>query len=233
MLIRQESNIISFKEAKQIMPDEFSILDENLEIELIIQKNRLALSCEDLSPFQIDLNKKWQYHRSFFQKNSIFKDPLCKALGFKNSSQLEPVTDLTCGAMNDTLLMASYGVKVYAYERHPVIAALIINALKNSQEKIKEMVDFQYGEVKEFRTKIAYFDPMYSEKNKKTAPKKEMQIFRKLLSADDDAKAFALSVAKKVKRLVVKRSNKAGYLLENPSHSIHGKSTRYDVYLKH
>ncbi len=74
---------------------------------------------------------------------------------------------------------------------------------------------------------------MYQEKNSKAAPKKEMAVFRSLVGVDDDIKQTAQSLLNvAIERLVVKRSIKATPVLENPSHTVKGKSTAYDVYLK-
>ena len=64
---------------------------------------------------------------------------------------------------------------------------------------------------------VIYFDPMYSEKNEKALPKKEMRIFREVVGVDLDAESTAKSLLKMSKRLVIKRSIKAKPILDNPS----------------
>ena len=90
--------------------------------------------------------------------------------------------------------------------------------------------------VKEFgRPNVVYFDPMYTQKNNKALPTKEMQIFREVLLQNSEEEInklieVGLTVAKD--RVVLKRSNKANVLKhKNYGMSFKGKSTRYDVYL--
>ena len=75
---------------------------------------------------------------------------------------------------------------------------------------------------------------MYPEKtgSKKSAlPRKEMRIFKEVVGEDLDSDEFlkwALKTAKE--RVVVKRSLSAPVLMEKPTASYEGKSTRYDMY---
>jgi hypothetical protein len=74
---------------------------------------------------------------------------------------------------------------------------------------------------------------MYEEKNSKAAPRKGMQLFRKHVGVDTDARQSAQKLQQLSSRLVIKRSVKASSLIENPSMSFGKKSTLYDVYLNH
>ena len=82
---------------------------------------------------------------------------------------------------------------------------------------------------------VVYFDPMYTQRNTKALPSKEMQVFREVLppNTEDEINKFihlGLSITKD--RVVLKRSIKARILKnKNYEMSFKGKSTRYDVYL--
>ncbi len=81
---------------------------------------------------------------------------------------------------------------------------------------------------------VIYLDPMYPEegRSKSALPKKEMQIFRRLLGDDIDAEALlnlALKAARQ--RVVVKRPIYAPALGGRPTHSFDGKTARFDMYL--
>lgn len=183
----------------------------------------------------IDIEQSLNHHKTFFYKNSPYKDPLAKALGLKPGLEKPVVLDASAGLLGDSCLIHSYGVKtLQLMERHPLVAILIINALKRYP---LENTDFVFGSALELETEdidVIYFDPMYGEKNTKASPKKEMKIFRALIGEDWDRKECALKLLDKAKkRLVLKRSNKATPLLEKPDFTIKGKSTCYDVYLKH
>ena len=77
-----------------------------------------------------------------------------------------------------------------------------------------------------------FLDPMFPEKRKNAAPKKEMAAFHFLVGADADADALlplALQVAQR--RVVVKRPRHAPVLAGvKPSLVLEGESTRFDIY---
>ncbi|MBV1881391.1 MAG: class I SAM-dependent methyltransferase [Pseudomonadales bacterium] len=99
---------------------------------------------------------------------------------------------------------------------------------------------------------VVYCDPMFPARSKSALVKKEMRVFKDIVGEDKDAALLlhqALKVAKK--RVVVKRPKKApriddsGVIDEGsqnqlviqsrssiePSHSIEGKTCRFDVYI--
>ena len=83
------------------------------------------------------------------------------------------------------------------------------------------------------RPDVVYLDPMYPERRKTAAVKKEMAYFHDLVgAAQDEAELLdaALNTAKK--RIVVKRPRLGKFLDgRKPAYQYTGKSTRFDVYL--
>ena len=83
------------------------------------------------------------------------------------------------------------------------------------------------------RPDVVYLDPMYPERRKTAAVKKEMAYFHDLVgAAQDEAELLdtALNTAKK--RIVVKRPRLGEFLDgRKPAYQYTGKSTRFDVYL--
>jgi 16S rRNA (guanine1516-N2)-methyltransferase len=79
---------------------------------------------------------------------------------------------------------------------------------------------------------VIYLDPMFPHRDKSALVKKEMRLFRPLVGDDQDAPALlqaALALASH--RVVVKRPRKAPIIDgAKPSHSLEGKSSRYDIY---
>lgn len=196
---------------------------------------KFSFSWKNFKNIQIDIENELDYHRKYFFKNSPYKEPLARALGLKAGVTKPNVIDLTAGMMGDSLLIYALGVSsLVIWERSPLVALLIEEALKNSDVNI----EFHFGEFlknineSEFlQNTVLYFDPMYQITNKKAAAKKEMIFFRECLGPDLDAKNIAESLVGKASRLVIKRSVKALPLIASPHHSIVGKSTAYDVYL--
>jgi 16S rRNA (guanine1516-N2)-methyltransferase len=75
-------------------------------------------------------------------------------------------------------------------------------------------------------------DPMFPERAKSAAVRKEMRFFHDMVGDDADAPVLleaALALA--LHRVVVKRPRKAPALAgRQPSYAITGRSTRFDVY---
>ncbi|MCO4753732.1 MAG: class I SAM-dependent methyltransferase [Bacteriovoracaceae bacterium] len=232
-----QKNEINFEEFKDILPEEASLVQAHLDSpgDFELDSNALLhLRGEFCSPIRLDLDSQINYHKKFFYKNSVYNQPLAKALGIKKGKPRPRVLDATAGTLKDTMLILAMDCQVLACERSPFAQALIVNALKQTtnvsglefcakaaQEIVKERLDYD----------TIYFDPMYEQKNDKAAPRKEMRIFREVISADLDAKDCANLLRETKKRLVIKRSSKAVPLLAGASMSFGQKSTIYDVYL--
>ena len=79
---------------------------------------------------------------------------------------------------------------------------------------------------------VIYMDPMFPERKKSAKVKKEMQAFHQIVGADEDAaELLPLALERAKYRLVIKRSANAGYLADmQPSYSLEGKSTRFDIF---
>lgn len=227
----QDKNLINFEQFSELFPDEAQILKDSLDLQFSFQIEGKVLKLDSpySNPVSIDAANKLDYHKKHFYKKSIYKEPLARALGLKKGMIKPHVLDATAGMMGDSLLMFAMGVKVDICERNPIAAALCANSIKNHNLDIK--INFCQANEISFDGDVIYFDPMYAQKNDKTKPKKEMQIFRDVVGVDLDAYETALALKSQTSRLVIKRSIKADPLLENPSLTVNGKSTSYDVYI--
>ncbi|MCP4343527.1 MAG: class I SAM-dependent methyltransferase [Desulfobulbaceae bacterium] len=88
------------------------------------------------------------------------------------------------------------------------------------------------GENRE-KVDVVYLDPMFPERRKSALVKKELQMLQ-LLAQPDSVPEKLLTAALQVAthRVVVKRPVKAPFLADcSPSHSLSGKTVRFDVYL--
>ena len=207
-------------------------ISHSLDINFEVDGNRIMLMSPYSNSVCTNIDGELDYHKKFFFKNSIYKQPLGKALGLKRGEKKPHVFDVTAGMLGDSLLMHSFGCRVSAWERHPAAFILSANAIFNSSVDIDltfgNAVDLHVNAYKE--CDVIYFDPMYGGKNDKALPKKEMRIFREIVGVDSDAKVVAEKLKSKNKRLVVKRSIKTSPLMDNPCITFLGKSTAYDVY---
>lgn len=159
------------------------------------------------------------------------KELLVRALG---GAAGDAVLDLTAGMGIDSIFLARAGYNVTAVERHPVLAFLLQEALKQASDL--PPVRFLASDARAMletqpHWELVYFDPMYPSKKKSALPKQEMVLFRKLVGDDIDAADLATYARRRTRRLVVKRPLKAPPLIPNPHPVFEGTTVRYDVYL--
>ena len=82
------------------------------------------------------------------------------------------------------------------------------------------------------RPDVVYLDPMYPERRKSAAVKKEMVFFHELVgTAQNDAALLDAALSAATARVVVKRPRLGDFLCgRKPDYQYTGKSTRFDVY---
>lgn len=223
---------ISFTQFAEKFPEESKILSqfEHPDVALLVDENGvLSVKYKTFNPVSIDIPKALQKHKVKFHKSSPYKELMARALGLKreNAKSLK-ILDASGGMLGDSLLIWSLGINhLTVLERHPLIGVLIKNALQRESIPIR----FIFGSACAEDFDVVFFDPMYQQKNEKSAAKKEMVFMRDVVGPDQDAKDVAFRLLDQTKRLVLKRSQKAKSLLDDPHHTISGKSTCYDIYL--
>ncbi|PXA03224.1 hypothetical protein DDZ13_13460 [Coraliomargarita sinensis] len=175
---------------------------------------------------------------------------IAKAVGLKGG-KVPTVIDATAGLGVDAFVLASLGCQVTLIERVPAVAALLRDGLERSRDYagendtelemiLKRMQLVQTDAIAHLDElgqdnvpDVVYLDPMFPERKKSAAVKKEMQIFHRLVGPDDDTtQLFEKALFRARDRVVVKRPRVAPALTDRqPSHIIEGKRNRYDVYL--
>jgi len=158
-------------------------------------------------------------------------EPLVKALGMIKHKPAR-VIDATCGTGKDSLQIWGYGNKILAFERHPMVYALLWDALRRVAIPNFELRNADASCELFNSDDVVYFDPMFEHvEKKKSLARKEMQLFKNAVGADTDQSEVLERLLKSgCGRVVVKRPIK----LEShpkPNHSIEGKTVKYDVYL--
>lgn len=168
---------------------------------------------------------------------------LTRAFGLHNTREKLHILDATAGLGRDGYTLAAMGAEVTMCERHPLIHALLSDALRRAIQdastaptatRIHILASRDAGEaMAEARYDAVYLDPMYPHSGKSALPQKEMQLFRELTSGDPDAHALlqpALDCARR--RVVTKRPLKAAWLAgREPTFSLGGTQARYDIYI--
>lgn len=215
---------------------------------------KLALCSSNNGPVSIDFLTGKKAHRRQFGGGK--GQPLVKAMGQKNGddkASLPNIIDATAGMGGDSFVLASLGFKVTMLERSKIVSALLSDALtraKNSlndqpeevQQSIHNLSLIQtdsatYLQQAEIKADVIYMDPMYPEKKKKAAAKKEMQALQTLVGPDLDS-SLLLDAALKTAtiRVVVKRPKGAPIVQSSinniePTTQVSSPNTRYDIYV--
>ena len=179
---------------------------------------------------------------------------LTRALGIKtyvkNHGQHPAIIDATGGLGQDAWALASTGCKLTIIERHPVVHALLADALARALADAQAcqtasdirllMADAEQAiaTLCTPNTHAVYLDPMYPAKRRTAASKKGMQFLHALLGPLPSAESPSLllaAVSSGVSRVVVKRPKGAAPLagtecFEGQRTMVQTPNTRYDVY---
>lgn len=161
----------------------------------------------------------------------ISKDPLARALGLIKKT-CSRVIDASCGTGKDSLQVWQTGIPVLAFERHPLVYALLWDALRRHPLPNFEL-RFGDASLEKFLPGDAImFDPMFEQvEKKKSLARKEMQLFKNFVGLDhDQEEAFRRLIQSGAGRVVVKRPLRIKSEVI-PNHSFEGKTIRFDVYL--
>lgn len=191
--------------------------------------------------FYIDFLSAKQLFR--MKQAGLRKEKLARAIGFKPGDKAILV-DATAGLGRDSFMLAALGFEIIMLERSPIVHALLKDALTRGCQDIhlapimERMhlypVDaIAWLQERPQQVDVVYLDPMFPERKKSASVKKEMVILQELLGKDEnDKELFQQALACARHRVVVKRPRLAANLANRePSFSLSGKSSRFDVYL--
>ncbi len=169
---------------------------------------------------------------------------IARAVGLNKNKNLK-IIDATGGLARDAFVLASLGAELNILEQSPILCVLIEDALNagardpdiaaiiqrmniqncNSVDALCGVRLWKYADV-------VYMDPMYPNRQKNAAVKKDMQLLHLLIGPDsraEDLLGSAMSAARK--RVVVKRPTKAPPLSTHRlAGNVASKNTRYDIY---
>lgn len=220
------------------LPFEEDVTAKN-PVALGFHDGKLALFQAGSGPVFVDFVDGKLAHRR--QYGGGKKQPLARALGL-TSKNIPNVIDATAGMGRDSFVLASLGCNVKMIERSPVIAALLEDALVRARldsdvspivERLSIICADACDYLSEARSEdVIYLDPMYPEKRKSAAVKKDMRLLQRLVGPDVDSdKLLKVALQKAKHRVVVKRPGHAEPLDgQSPNASIKSPNTRYDIY---
>lgn len=209
---------------------------------LLYEENGLVLAKAGYKGVvRVDFVQGTARHRRLFGGGEL----LSRAIQAKNQPL---VWDATGGLGRDAFVMASLGLDVVVFEHNLYVHALLADGLQRARADehtapIAQRINLHYGSINLLEPTqkqiplpdVVYLDPMYPQKQKSAAVKKEMAYFHELLgTADVDNDQALLLAAQKFarKRVVVKRPANGMVLAEKtPAFQYLGKTTRFDGYI--
>lgn len=123
--------------------------------------------------------------------NNLNHELLIKAAKFKNHPEFLTAVDATAGLGEDAFLLAAYGFKVQMYERDPIIAVLLYDAIRRGREDCKlapilSRMKLEMGDSIALMPKLAsspdliLLDPMFPKRQKSGLVKKKFQLLHQL-----------------------------------------------------
>lgn len=199
----------------------------------VTSANKLTLKIPTFTLLSADFTvSSWMKRKSEGKKQGLVR--ACKPVqGLK-------IIDATAGWGRDAAILASFGAEVLMLERHPVMAALLADALEQREQSDKLQMQLSLKNISAFAylnnlkqeefPDVIYVDPMHPERTKSALVKKDLQALQQMIGADEDAlELIQLATTRVKQRVVVKWPQKVKLLLP-PAFSVEGKTVRFDVY---
>lgn len=178
--------------------------------------------------------------RKRLRTGNLQRELLVRAVRIRGCEKIT-VLDAAAGMGEDALLLAAAGFRVVLYERDPVIAALLRDALNRasadpSMTEIVKRMEFHEGDsigaMKKMKRAmdVIYLDPMFPEKKKNSLTKKKFQLLHYLEKpCEEEEELLQAAIDAEPAKIVIKRPLKGPWLADRkPAHSYKGKAIRYD-----
>ena len=210
----------------------------------------LTLVRPDAVSLAIDFTAGKARHRA--SESGSGAQALTRALGVKTyvrtHSEHPVIIDATGGLGQDAWALASTGCRLTIIERHPLVYALLSDALARAlsdsgSNGTASNIHLVKGEAEGVlerlctpRTHAIYLDPMYPEKRRNAATKKGMQFLHALLGPPEESPSLLqAAIASGLTRVAVKRPKGAPHLAGTESFDgqrtqLDTPNTRYDIY---
>lgn len=173
--------------------------------------------------------------------NNLNHELLIKAARFKNSSGPLTAIDATAGLGQDAFLLAASGFTVQLYERDPIIAVLLEDALFRGKRdtRIAPVLDRMHLHIADSiqtlpqlsaSPDVVLLDPMFPKRQKSGLIKKKFQLLHLLEQpCQDEAALLAAAISCNPRRVIIKRPCNGAWLAgKHPTYVLKGGTTRYD-----
>ena len=172
------------------------------------------------------------------RRGNLASEHLVRAVKIKGIA--EPlVVDATAGLGEDAFLLAAAGCRVLLFERDPVIAALLRDALERAKadpetapiaSHLTLRPEDSIPVLPTLSPDVVLLDPMFPERKKTALVKKKFQLIHLLEKPCEDERALLdAALAARPRRIVIKRPAKGPFLAGvKPSYSLDGSAVRFD-----
>lgn len=204
----------------------------------------LMLHVSGMKPWKIDFLSAEKQHRRKYGG----KETLVRACGIKKNQASLTILDLTAGLGNDAFVLACAGVHMILVERHPIVAALLEDALNRLlvHPELSQTLDLHlhfdnaehfllnYANCQSTLPDVIYLDPMHPQRQKTAHVKKEMKILQQWVPPETHPEHLLnLSLQYAQKRVVLKWPRKAPPVktIIKPNFVYEENTVRFEVYL--
>ena len=173
---------------------------------------------------------------------NLSRELLVRAAHIKGASEQPLAIDATAGLGDDSLLLAAAGFQVELFEKNPVIAALLEDALMRAAEHpdlaaIAARMHLTQADSAQALPQlpttpdVVLLDPMFPTKTKSAQAKKKLQLLQQLEQpCDDEQRLLDAALAAHPRKVIIKRPVKGPFLAgRKPDYSLQGKAIRFDV----
>lgn len=200
------------------------------------------LTSPRLGPVYIDFTSSDMVHR----RRSGHNEPLGRAIGVK-ADRTPRVFDATAGLGRDAFVLADLGCSVVLSEVSGPLCYLLRQAIDlarlSANQKVAtaaQRMEVMQGDSCQQLLEdvdVIYIDPMFAERTKSAAVKKDLATIQALHDHNNDLRGedslLSWAMDQNVSRVVLKRPAKSTPTTSaRPSHSILGKTIRFDVFVK-
>lgn len=211
---------------------------------LLLTREGLMVCALESKPLHIDfLSAARQYRRKHGGSET-----LVRACGIKKNHEPLTIIDATAGYGKDGFVLACAGAKVIMVERHPVMAALLEDALKRFYQSpidsknieiqlcFSDTETFLKHHLNDFlptRPDVIYWDPMHPVRQKSAKVKKDMAFLQRWIEPEIDPESLiALSLPYVKDRVVLKWPRKATPLKLKSNFLYEEKTVRFEIFKK-
>ena len=226
------------REAAQQLGLQFGSHQDAAGLLLVVGETNAWLELEGVKvAVQFD-SAAMQYRRKGGQN-----EMLGRAVGLKVDRK-PLIWDATGGLGRDAFVLADLGCEVTLCERVPVLAWLLDQAVQaaavSGVDQVRAAAERMSVLAADSKTQraaagtVIYLDPMFPERKKAAAVKKEAAMLQHLADPVDDCETlWQWAWDQPVERIVVKRPLRAPILGQTrPAHTLKGKSVRFDVFIR-